>query len=211
MWYKHCTHLRHPCIKVLIDERIDCLPTPRRLGAVLLTPTILFPSFNQLGQCIQLCPHSCLPFHVFERNNYRGTHLGFATHRLLGSHMAIYLHGRRPAGVTERLFLVGRCQIETVAMACPLPTKSSDAKSSELYTMNHHPYLPEPAYLHDFGQESGEKEKTLVGDGSLGILRALLYLHNLRKERKGNRFPPPPHDNAYLCVPWRKATGGHAH
>lgn len=67
--------------------------------------------------------------------------------------------------------------------------------------MNHHPYLPEPVYLHDFGQELGEKEKPLVGDGSLGIVGALLYSHNLREERKGDRFPPHPHDNAYLCVP----------
>lgn len=95
-------------------------------------------------------------------------------------------------------------------MACPLPAKSSDAKSSELYTLNHQPYLPEPAYLHDFGQESGEKEKTIVEGGSLGVLRALLYSHNLRKERKGNRFPPDPMTtHIYVYPGGRRRAGMH--
>lgn len=70
VWDKHCIHLRHLSIMVLIDERIDCLP------AVLLTPTLWFLFFAQLGQCIQLYLHSCLPFHVFERKQLLRRSLG---------------------------------------------------------------------------------------------------------------------------------------
>lgn len=147
-------HLRHPCIKVLIDERFDCLPTPPRVGAVLLTSTKLFPFFffffAQLGQCIQLYSHSCLPFHGFERNNCRGHSLrfcnplasrqpyGYLAPRAATADAGAY---RLPTGVTEQLFprrsLPDLEICGFVAMACPLPTKSSDAESSELYTMDH--------------------------------------------------------------------------
>lgn len=100
-------------IIVLIDERINCLPTPRRLCAVLLTSTnsVCCLLLNQAGasNCIS---HSCLPFHIFKRNNHQDACLEIAIQLLLGSHMAIYLLRataranagayRRPTGVTEQ-------------------------------------------------------------------------------------------------------------
>lgn len=213
VWYKHYTHLGHPFIKVLIDERIDCLPTPRRLGAVLLTSTNLFPFFAQLGQSIQLYCHSCLPFHVFERNNYRGTHLGFTTHHLLGGHMAIYLHGRRPTGVTERLLVVGRCWIERGVIS-----------SLWLAFYRHSQVMPNPLSFTTMEPSSissrtcvfarlwagirRKRKNPLVGDGLLGIVRALLYSHNLRKERKGNEFPPHPMTTHIYVYPGGRRRAG---
>lgn len=92
-------------------------------------------------------------------------------------------------------------------MACPLPTKPSDAKSYDFLIMKHHPYFPDPAYLHDFGQELGEKGKKL----SLEIVHSLGIFAQPPQRTKGEQIPSPPHDNAYSCVPWRKATGGNAH
>lgn len=111
---------------VLIDERIDCLPTPRRLGAVLLFSTLWFLSFGPLGQCIQLYLQRSLPFCDFERKQLSRRLLGSFNpspsrqpYGYLSPRAAAASAGacRRPAGVTERLFLAGRCQNERVVVS----------------------------------------------------------------------------------------------
>ena len=145
-------HLPLPCQSRVPTYKNRCLCDIEQASASQISSCWLIRGSIVWGGCVQYCllqlfgsylllnqadASNCLPSRVFKKHNHRDGYLGVAIRLLLGSHMAIYLHGRRPRTLEpigdlqawqNGLFLVGCCQIGSEVVPSPWHTLSKQCQ-----------------------------------------------------------------------------------